>query len=718
MFQYTPFWNLVEKQSRYQLFSELRHSFDDSMEAYVTALYGYTEIKSKDSSPSYPPQVSYDDGVRTATGHVLTDLGLRVESTHPALATIARSDDDDLKAAFKPITDAAVEEDGDGNAKGLLIRLRPYGASGPSAKMYRQHDMLRFVAGLEGTMADFDYNASLTWGQTKSDVRSWDALRERYQNTLKGLGGFDCDGTAYSGEGCLTYNPFSTAIAKTGGWGTVNPYYIEGQENDPALYDYIMAWNGNENTNTLLVADAVIATSALDLGYGEIMLPGGPLGMAFGAQWRKENFEVQPTKFTNLTNYPCSSLGEGDGATVDKSCALQTGPFLFLAGRTPRDVDQTILAVFTEFSLPLAEDLDAQLAVRYEDYGGKVGNSVDPKLALRWQAHDALTFRGSVGTTFRGPTLNQLVASYTELTYLQAASTYKAIDTKGRRDLKPESALTYNIGAILDMDELLMESDNFYFSVDYWAVDLEDPLLVESAPTIADNAFRNKGKGQVKDGMEKEDDKQNYKPFFVFQSTEAAEQTAANIQRVNVQIVNGPKIRTSGLDFAMRYQFDEERYNGLVGMDLSATNVLKYDVAEFKRNGVTTINAFDGVGSLNRGNFARPIPEWKGQFSTDYSLDKHYFRATLNYVDSYKNANNSSKVKSESTSIVTKEVDKFVTLDLNYGYTHSEDAYMFVSITNVADIDPPYASLDFRYDPYTHSPLGRVIKVGVRYTLY
>ena len=67
--------------------------------------------------------------------------------------------------------------------------------------------------------------------------------------------------------------------------------------------------------------------------------------------------------------------------------------------------------MFGELHATLAETVEAQLSVRYEDYGGSAGSSLDPKLALRWQILPSIGVRASVGTTFRGPTLNQIVAS-------------------------------------------------------------------------------------------------------------------------------------------------------------------------------------------------------------------------------------------------------------------------------------------------------------------
>ena len=84
--------------------------------------------------------------------------------------------------------------------------------------------------------------------------------------------------------------------------------------------------------------------------------------------------------------------------------------------------------------------------MRFEDYGGNVGSTVDPKLALRFQATDAITLRGSVSTTFRGPPQNFLEGRSTSLQFTAPANAFKAVDTSGNPDLEPETALATNFG--------------------------------------------------------------------------------------------------------------------------------------------------------------------------------------------------------------------------------------------------------------------------------
>ena len=121
-------------------------------------------------------------------------------------------------------------------------------------------------------------------------------------------------------------------------------------------------------------------------------------------------------------------------------------------------------------------------AVRYEDYGGQVGSTVNPKLSARWQVTDFLALRGSVGDTFRGPLPADLgtagVSAVAGIDVLGGA--YKATDTVGNPALAPETAFTYNIGA-------LVEFGGFNFSVDYWTYEFQGRFTTLPVQAIAAN---------------------------------------------------------------------------------------------------------------------------------------------------------------------------------------------------------------------------------------
>ena len=90
--------------------------------------------------------------------------------------------------------------------------------------------------------------------------------------------------------------------------------------------------------------------------------------MVIGAQYRDQELEYDYDDNSNRDN------------------------FLFLVGNPDFKADRDVTAVFAEIALPLHETLEAQRAVRYEDYGSDE-DTTDPKIALLYRPIDTLTLR-------------------------------------------------------------------------------------------------------------------------------------------------------------------------------------------------------------------------------------------------------------------------------------------------------------------------------------
>ena len=63
-----------------------------------------------------------------------------------------------------------------------------------------------------------------------------------------------------------------------------------------------------------------------------------------------------------------------------------------------------IRSVFVELSLPWAENVETQVALRYEDYED-IGSALSPKVALSWRPVEELLLRASWSESFRAPNI-------------------------------------------------------------------------------------------------------------------------------------------------------------------------------------------------------------------------------------------------------------------------------------------------------------------------
>ena len=105
--------------------------------------------------------------------------------------------------------------------------------------------------------------------------------------------------------------------------------------------------------------------------------------------------------------------------------------------------------------MPVHEAVDVQLAVRTEDYGEV--DSTDPKLGINWRIMDNLTARFSAGTSFRAPSLGNVVGNDASSYVAQvidpinpaesnSAGTFRTIILTKNPNLEPEESENFNIG--------------------------------------------------------------------------------------------------------------------------------------------------------------------------------------------------------------------------------------------------------------------------------
>jgi iron complex outermembrane recepter protein len=682
-FQYTFYDNLIEDQDTYKVFSEFNWDVNDTTALHVEAVYSKMEMDEWKTSPSYPPQSLFGPDRYVAP-------------SHPGLQLYKQQNPD----VFPNIPGLPPE------FQGAFLVSRMIGVDGldggpQTAK--RETETYRFAAGLSGSLFNegLNYDIGVSYSSRERFLNATDMYVERMAFALDGLGGPNCDqatGTPGVGD-CLYYNPFGNSIERSAVTGATNPDFVQTFngfriDNPRELLDWLVGQQELTFTNKLTVLDAIFS------GETGVSLPGGTIGWAAGVQVRDERFEREYAEINDLTITPCPfndpmSIVLGNTTTLD--CTSPTGPLAFLAGATPDSTRRRVYGAFVELALPISDAIDAQLAVRVEDYGGNVGSTVDPKLALRWQATEELAVRGSASTTFRGPPQSFLGGRQTALQFVGPANAFKAIDVLGNPALSSESAVATNLGVIY-------KTDSFYGSIDWWRFDFQDPFQTESFGQIV-AAYTAQGCQDGGAGAATEFCAAMRSHIFPIGVA------PAGIERVEVNVLNGGDITTSGLDFFGEY-FIDDIGGGSLSFGAQATYTLEYDSDDFREiNGQVMAPGGDFAGFLNTGLAPfTPIPELQGNLFVKYSIGGHRLNYVLRYVDSYKDAR-------PTTLPGLQKIDEHVTHDLHYSWSLMSDSLLLsLSALNLTDKDPPRAQLDMNYDPFTHNAFGRMIKAGVRYS--
>ena len=668
-FQFTQFGNLVEEEERLNIFSEFNTVIGGDIDLHLEAMYAYTDVPSWKTSPTYPPQV-------------LTNQF--VPANHPGYqAYIAANPGTALDAGIGALF----------IGRAFAWGGNPATESG-SGEGYRNYETLRFAGDLAGEFENgISWDVGMGYSTTEAERASPDAYIVGLTAALRGYGvctdpvtGYDpATGTqpfaaGYSGSlvagqgGCEYYNPFSNAIPANGVTGEANPNYVAGLENTSTLADWLIDQNGVVSETSLLTFDAVLS------GMSSVQAAGGAVGWAFGTQIRRETYAVDP--------YPITDLAITPGPQGN-------GPFSFLAGTNQVDESQTIYAIFGELQIPLYDDVDIQVAMRYEDYGGEGGSTFDPKFAARWQVNDFVSLRGSAQTSFRGPTLNQLSGRGTTLQFIAPTSAFKAVDTYGNPNLNPESAFSYNLGAIF-------ERDGLFASIDFYSFDFSDPIIVEDHNPIVNAAIDALSTTTTDDdGI-----------LARVQFNDPTAPTASTISRVETNIVNGPDIQTSGVDLRL-----ENTWFGVGNGEFSAgaemTYIFEYEVGDFQIED-RTIEGGDRVNQFNRSNFSRSLPQWKANVFANYNWEAPWgnnnVRAVLRHISSYDDERGDI---TPLNGVDNSSIDSMTTVDLFYRVELPQNVDLGLSVVNAFDESAPSTQFDLAYDPYTHNPFGRTVKVSL-----
>ncbi|WP_374471518.1 TonB-dependent receptor domain-containing protein [Phenylobacterium sp.] len=690
---YTPYDNLVEKENRFQLYGELNWDIAEGHRFHLEGLYSETDTPEWATSPSYLALQAPTAATSPAAANPAFAAGYFVPATNPGFQLYRQQNPGQIPAnttgAYFP---------------GVLYRPLSFGGNplfgDQSSRGSRKFEAWRLSASLAGEFGNgIGYDVAATYMTDNLKRIGYDALVSRLQLALRGLGGEGCSpttGTPGAGP-CRWFNPFSNGIQANALTGQTNPNFNAAVANDPELIRWFFQPTGSDLTSSIFVADAVLNG---ELGFE---LGGGAIGWAAGVQYRKDWYEAKYDALTDLTVTPCIDTPV-NGAT---NCTVRNGPFLFLGGATPADLKGDVWAAFTEISLPFTDRIQAQLAARYEDYGGEVGSTFNPKLSVRWQLSDLFAVRGTVGTTFRAPPLTQLdPGQVTSLQFLGGA--FRAVDIIGNPQLEPEEATTYSVG-------LIARSGGFSATVDYWSFDFDNPLVTEPVGGIFQTLFPT-GTGTGNCGNPALAALQSR---FVFGAGGTC--SVANLSRIRTFWVNGPAVKTNGVDILANYRVDDI-WGGSAAVGATLTYTLEYSVEATTVEGVVVSPAFEGVNYLNYQTQIVPVPDWKGHAFAEYSTGPHNFRVQVNHIAGYvdqraspfpPNALPTATGASQLRSNRGRKIGAFTTVDFTYRLQAPWDTTIVLDVDNVFDQDPPFARLDLGYDPFTATPLGRNFKLSV-----
>ncbi len=429
------------------------------------------------------------------------------------------------------------------------------------------------------------------------------------------------------------FNPFGTRVA--------NPTLVSPKDGVSTAGLTQAVWDTFDHRG---VDNTVATQSVIDIvATGPIgSLGGGDIGVAVGGQFRTEDFELlrDPLDAAGLSNSP------------DLQDVRVTG-------------SQDVVAGFAEVLLPFTESLEVSAALRYEDYGGSVGSTTDPKVTAQWQVSEQFALRGSYGTSFQAPTTFQTSESRGSTFLNDPASVNSAgqlvcndiglvnnttIITGGDDGLKPQSSENINLGVIFS------PTNSTRISLDYWYFNYDDLIRPNAdAQALVDADCRD-------DGIPND-------PRIVRKSE-------GTLSEVYLSFINTGKLVTSGLDLHGVYSFPGSSL-GEFALDGALSYVSQFDITN--DDGSIT----DGAGNRNFTNPFPAIPELRANLRLSWNRGAHNAFAAVRYIDSYINDQPADPIPIKS----------WTALDVRYAYSLDKffggTALIALGANNALDEDPP-----------------------------
>jgi outer membrane receptor protein involved in Fe transport len=226
-------------------------------------------------------------------------------------------------------------------------------------------------------------------------------------------------------------------------------------------------------------------------------LPAGPLGLMVGMEFRHE--KVSDDRDPRLDGTIDYFDYEGDHYP-EVSDAVNSSPTGDVSGS--RDVT----SIFTEAQIPLAANVNAQIALRYEDLSD-VERTLVGKVAIGWALNDSVLFRASASTAFRAPNIIQInekivVRSGTRYDYamvrLEQLAGLGADDLNSRLSMQRQATGASNlvseesdntsVGFVITPAQV----DGLTITADYWTIEKENTigLFGRNNHTVEDMALR------------------------------------------------------------------------------------------------------------------------------------------------------------------------------------------------------------------------------------
>ncbi|RVU40109.1 TonB-dependent receptor [Rheinheimera riviphila] len=491
-------------------------------------------------------------------------------------------------------------------------------------------DTLRLLAGIRGTFNNWE----------------WEAAAQKGRSAATQTGERD--------QGWVRTDFLQTEINA----GRYNPF--GGVQNPQSVIDAITTSLVRRGKSHLTSVDAHIGGELFQLETGAV-------GLAAGVEYRKEDARDTPDdQFTRGLIFGTESVSAA-------------------ASRSQK-------AAYVELSVPVMENLELQLAERYDHYSD-FGGTANPKIALHFTPTETVSLRASWSQGFRAPSLAQIGLGPSQEsqffidTFLcptpntnnpACASTDYTIIFAGNPNLKAEESESWNVGLVWQA------TPDLDFSLDLWSITQDNKI------------------DEVPFGDVYQAECGNQNSIICIRFAPQPGQTLGTLDRINNGYFNVSSQEAQGLDLSGNYK-----------MDLGSNGLLKFNLEW------TYLDEFEKDNRSYAGEYRYPQYRWVT--SADWSRNDWGVAASLSYIGEFEDTPDIDFDGSLDFDTETSEmVDSQITVDTQVYYNLNSQTKLLLGVSNLLNEDPPFAAGDGDGDLYgyvssMYSPRGRYVYAKVSY---
>lgn len=583
--------------------------------------------------------------------------------------------------------DRISDTDGDGLRDYYFTRrLSEVGTRGSTA----DRDTFRMATGIKGSVMKWDYEIYGVYGATKEAQNSSGQVNVlNFRNALEAIPGPTgapvCRDANAVAQGCVPINVF--------GFNTITP----------AALRYVTAPGSLETRTTQKLLGGSVS--------GEPWaLPAGPLGVAAGFEWRKEDSRSVPDALTQA--------GLNAGNATPPTFGDFTVKELFVEARVPLLKDK-----------PLARKLSLLGAFRAGDYS-TVGRTNSWNAGFEWSPVSDVKLRGTRALSTRAPNINELfqppsqdfptglvdpcvgvtatsagatsdacraapgvnanIAANGSFTLNQADFQGVSGFNRGNPLLSEEEGRSSTVGVVYTPRSIPMLS-KFTFTADYFRIDIADAIVNTDRQIALNSCY---GGGLTV-----------FCGFITRRPAAVGANSAGSLEFIDTAITNSGGTETEGVDLTATW-------NGKLGPGRLIAR---------------------GAYTHVRKGFNRPLPgAAEDPFAGEIGAAKNKGAVTLGYKWGAFNASANTTIIGESSldNTFLAEFDlpaKAITFkrkvynDFQLSYELRKQVELYVGIDNAFDTKPPAIisglpgnTTGAETDAGTYDAIGRRYYVGVR----